>query len=53
MKFRLEEGGGECYYKIGVEDNWNPLGISKEELEIFVNVIYTIANNLNLNVKIT
>ena len=53
MKFRLEEGGGECYYKIGVEDNGNPLGISKEELEISVNVIYTIANNLNLNVKIS
>ena len=53
MKFRLEEGGGECYYEIGVEDNGNPLGISKEELEISVNVINTIANNLNSNVKIS
>ena len=33
MKFRIEEGNGECYYEIGVEDNGNPLGISKEELE--------------------
>ena len=38
MKFRIEEGNGECYYEIGVEDNGNPLGISKEELEISVNV---------------
>lgn len=30
MKFRLNEGVGECFYKIGVEDNGNPLGIPKE-----------------------
>ena len=52
MKFRIEEGNGECYYEIGVEDNGNPLGISKEELEISVNVIATIANNLNCQTKI-
>ena len=52
MKFRLEEGNGECYYEIGVEDNGNPLGISKEELEISVNVIATLASNLNCQTKI-
>ena len=52
MKFRLGEGCGECYYEIGVEDNGNPLGISKEELEISLSVINTIAINLGCKTKI-
>ena len=52
MKFRLEEGNGDCYYEIGVEDNGNPLGISKDELEISVNILALIATNLHCNVKI-
>ena len=53
MQFRLNEGGGECYYEIGVEDNGNPLGISKEELEISLSVINTIEINLGCKAKIT
>ncbi len=53
MKFRLGEGCGECYYEIGVEDNGNTLGISKEELEISLSVINTIAINLGCKAKIT
>ena len=53
MKFRLGEGSGECYYEIGVEDNGNSLGISKEELEISLSVINTIATNLGCKAKIT
>ena len=52
MKFRLGEGCGECYYEIGVEDNGNALGISKEELEISLSVINTIAINLGCKAKI-
>ena len=52
MNFRLSEGSGECYYEIGVEDNGNTLGISKQELEISLNVINTIANNLGCKTKI-
>ena len=52
MKFRLGEGNGECYYEIGVEDNGNTLGISKEELEISLSVINTIAINLGCKAKI-
>ena len=52
MKFRLGEGHGECYYEIGVEDNGNTLGISKEELEISLSVINTIANNLGCKAKV-
>ena len=32
MKFRLQEGRGECLYEIGVEDNGNNLGLSQTEL---------------------
>lgn len=39
MKFRLNEGGGECFYKIGVEDNGNPLGIPKEMMVISLSKI--------------
>lgn len=44
MKFRLNEGLGECFYKIGVEDNGNPLGIPKEMMvsslrKFFFNII--------------
>jgi len=53
MNFRLSEGCGECYYEIGVEDNGNTLGISKEELEISLSVINTIAINLGCKTKIS
>ena len=52
MNYRLREGSGECYYEIGVEDNGNTLGISKQELEISLNVINTIANNLGCKTKV-
>ena len=52
MKFRLGEGNGECYYEIGVEDNGNTRGISKEELEISLSVINTIAINLGCKAKV-
>lgn len=33
MKFRLQEGNGQCIYQIGVEDNGNPLGLSEDDLK--------------------
>ena len=51
INFRLGEGNGECFYVIGVEDNGNDLGISKEELEISLSVINTIAINSGCTVK--
>ena len=53
MNFRLSEGSGECYYIIGVEDSGNTLGISKEELEISLSVINSIAINLGCKAKIS
>ena len=52
MNNRLGEGAGECIYVIGVEDNGNALGISKQELEISINVINTIAINLGCTAEI-
>lgn len=33
LNFRLNEGKGQAIYKIGVEDNGNPLGLSDEHLK--------------------
>lgn len=32
MRFRLEEGHGVCFYKIGVDDNGYPRGLSYKVL---------------------
>ena len=47
MKFRLQEGAGVCYYKIGIEDNGNPVGLTEEELKVSLDVIEEIAERLN------
>ncbi len=47
MKFRLQEGAGTCYYKIGLEDNGNPLGINETELKQSLDVLEEIAERLN------
>jgi GTPase len=47
MKFRLEEGRGECFYQIGVEDNGNPLGLPQEELEVSVDTVKKVVEKLN------
>lgn len=46
MNFRLTEGNGECFYEIGVEDNGNPRGITKEDLEESLKVLYLITQKL-------
>ncbi len=46
MKFRLQEGQGECFYMIGVEDNGNPLGLNDEELKQSLDTLKTISEKL-------
>jgi GTPase len=53
MKFRLEEGGGECFYEIGVEDNGNPLGLPKDELELSVETLKKIVEKLDATATVT
>ena len=52
MQFRLTEGNGECFYQIGVEDNGNPLGLSKEDLEDSLKVLYIITQKINAQMTI-
>ena len=47
MNFRLEEGNGEAFYVIGVEDNGNPLGISQAEMKESLATLSIMASNLN------
>ena len=46
MKFRLQEGHGECYYMIGVEDNGNPIGLSETELKESLETLKIISDKL-------
>ena len=46
MQFRLSEGGGECLYCIGVEDNGHPRGLSDEGLAASLAVLDALAAEL-------
>lgn len=49
MHYRLSEGMGEATYRLGVEDDGNPIGLSEEELGQSLHTIRTIANVLESN----
>ncbi len=46
MKFRLSEGGGECWYYLGVEDDGYPKGLGGLELECSVATLRAMAASL-------
>ena len=39
MAYRLNEGGGECIYILGISDHGEPLGISKEDYNLSIDNI--------------
>lgn len=43
MRYRCEEGNGECIYNIGVEDNGDMTGITLEEYTQTINVLTSAA----------
>lgn len=47
MLFRLNEGNGNCYYYLGIEDNGNISNISKEQLELSLENLKKIVNSIN------
>jgi GTPase len=51
MRYRCNEGNGECIYNIGVEDDGNILGISDEEFNETIEILKTMAikNNYSVN----
>jgi GTPase len=52
MRYRCSEGGGECFYIIGVEDDGNIIGLTDEEYKETYNILKIIAerNNCSINV---
>lgn len=49
MKFRLSEGGGECFYYLGVEDDGYPRGLQHEELQESMAIIHRMAASLQVS----
>lgn len=39
MRYRLNEGGGEAFYEIGVSDDGEPIGLTEEEIEKSLQVL--------------
>ncbi|AHC51260.1 elongation factor 1-alpha [Sulfolobus acidocaldarius SUSAZ] len=50
MKYRLEEGGGEAFYIIGVGDNGEIIGIEKDQLDKSIVTIEKIASTINAKI---
>lgn len=52
MKYRCEEGGSECIYNLGVEDDGNILGITDVEYEETISVLKNAAEKNKYMVKL-
>lgn len=50
MKFRILEGFGEAYYRIGVEDDGKALGLDKQEMYESLKTICILANRNHADV---
>eukprot|EP00919_Chromeraceae_sp_WS-2016_P027181 GHVR01064613.1.p1 GENE.GHVR01064613.1~~GHVR01064613.1.p1 ORF type:complete len:100 (+),score=9.94 GHVR01064613.1:670-969(+) len=50
MKFRVNEGAGEAYYRIGVEDNGKPLGLSQDDMFESLKTICYLASKIHTDV---
>jgi len=50
MRFRLEEGGGEAFYVLGVSDGGDAVGLSAEELRDTLEVIRKAAELVNAKI---
>ena len=52
MKFRLEEGKGEAYYRIGYEDNGHPLGLMKDDFLLSLSTLCYLSLQLKAEILI-
>ena len=50
LLFRLSEGNGKAIYLIGVCDDGNTIGISKEEMIISIDNVLKMCNIINCNI---
>ena len=53
MAFRLNEGGGECIYILGISDHGEPLGISKDYKTSLDNIEHFAQQNDALIINIS
>jgi GTPase len=52
MNYRIEEGGGECCYEIGILDNGLALGLNDSEFKESIETIQSMAKQLNCHTEI-
>ena len=52
MRYRCEQGEGECFYNLGVEDNGTLFGLTDEEYEETIKILNIIAEKNNYSVQI-
>lgn len=52
MRYRLDEGKGECQYRVGVADNGSPTGIPRSELKDAVTIIHLMAAQPGINADV-
>jgi len=51
LLWRLNEGGGECLYEIGVDDDGTVRGISEEEMKLSIETLENMARQLSAKVS--
>ena len=52
MRYRCEQGEGECFYNIGVEDNGTLFGLTDEEYKETIKILNIVAEKNNYSVQI-
>lgn len=52
MRYRLNEGKGECFYMIGVKDNGKIEGINEEDYRVTHDLLMEIASKINVSISI-
>ena len=52
MRYRLNEGKGECFYMIGVKDNGKIEGINDEDYKITHSLLLEIASKIKVSISI-
>jgi len=52
LNFRLNEGKGQAIYRIGIEDNGNPIGINDDHLIGSLKMLYKMSKALNSDMLI-
>ena len=51
MKFRIDEGNGDAFYHIGIMDDGNIIGITKDEFDESKKILNSLATQLNCCVQ--